>query len=142
MRLFIFLITVKLTLLPLGRNACEHKLKSYGDHKPRYYGYTSYGEAEEAWEFYLETGIVPNRPANGGVAATLVPTTPHRNRNRTFQGVTDSHPRGYTPSPLSDTQSPTFSQRTLSTQPEQTEAAESSFFVVFAGYNPGVYTSR
>ncbi|KAI0245565.1 hypothetical protein BJV78DRAFT_1158521 [Lactifluus subvellereus] len=147
-------------------DACKHKLNSYsqtGGWKPQYCSYVSYGEAEATWAFYLESCVVPYSPANGGVSATPIPPagpkTPRCSHN--LHNLTDS-----CPSPCSLHGLPTTSQHgspslasplangissrlsSLCSQfpsqprmPITQRAAGTTFFVVMAGYNPGVYMS-
>jgi hypothetical protein len=152
----------------MSREACDYKLKGYdqaGRWKPKYYGYTTYNEAISAWEFYLDTRVVPFSPADGGVLATPVPSaqpmTPQRNRNLNRfpndQGTTSPHSPYNSPSPARVSSSlarshvtltplPLYSQSPSLFQPPTSLTAaqqveEELFFIVIVGYSPGVYVS-
>jgi hypothetical protein len=160
--IFIFLTTYTSKTFNLSRNSCEYKLNSYshsGNRKPRYYGYATYDEAKVAWDFFLETCVVPFSPLDGGVSATPVPpaqpVTPQRNRGRPLsyalrlsptpaqhgspnQASLASPPARSTvtsPSP------PLYSQLAQSHSHSIQQTTETAFFVVMVGYNPGVFTS-
>ena len=151
---------VYIKLIKLSRNSCDYKLNSYtscGNKKPRFYGYGTYDEAQNAWDFFQNTQIIPLSPVDGGVSATLVPSappiTPQRNRlcnvqSRPFSYASPSSPSLPTPgqpsgmalaSPITSPllPPPLYSQ---STAVQQT--AETKFFVIIVGYNPGVFTSQ
>ena len=142
----------------MSRDACEYKLNDYvqaGTWKPKYYGYTTYDEAEAAWDFYLETRIVPCAPANGGVLATPVPlaqpTIPQRNRNLNLnrianvQGTASPRSPYNSPSPAHHG-SPSLARVLPFSQPPPSLTAaqlveDELFFIVIVGYSPGVYVS-
>lgn len=157
----------------MWRDACERKLSGYvqaGSWKPKYYGYTTYNEADVAWGFYLDKRIVPFSPADGGVSATPVtvplvqPTTPQRNRNHfpNVQATASPHSPYNSPSPARHGSStvasspahvhvlsspvPLYSQLLpLSQRPSlnaEPQVEENVFFIVIIGYSPGVYISQ
>jgi hypothetical protein len=156
------------------RHACNHKLNSFAQassRKPCFYGYATHEEAETAWAFYIETGIIPHSPVEGGVSATPVPqaqpVTPKRNRRRCLnvQGSAvsaanaSSHLTSNSPMPDSldfnrvasspggrTVLPPLYAELPPLSQPRiltvARRAEEALFFIVTVGYNPGVYTAR
>lgn len=88
--------------------------------KPDNRGYESYLEADEAWSFYKETGVVPLAPLDGSVAASIS----DRDRSAT------AHPSSPHHTPQADR-----------THPASRTGIPAIFYIVHEGYSPGVYNS-
>jgi hypothetical protein len=121
-------------LTRLYRQAANYYLSTFRpNQKPDNRGYDSYLEANEAWNFFRKTGIVPLAPIDGGVTANLAMDQHH-----------------VLPSPSLPQSSPV--RRALSSPVHMPRvglpthlgfqaAIPATFYVVHVGYSPGVYNT-
>lgn len=122
------------SLLPLPtslyRQAANHYLSTFRtNRKPDNRGYESYSEADEAWLFYQNTGVVPLAPINGGVASSILvrdqPSMDHHHSSPLEQASPAHHASqvGHPAHVMFQAGSP------------------AKFYIVHVGYSPGVYNS-
>lgn len=118
-------------LTHLYRQATNRYLSTFRpNQKPDNRGYGSYSEADEAWNFFKKTGVVPLAPIDGGVAASRlfgdqpVMTHHHASPSRSVEQGSSSHPSSSSPA--------CHIPRV---------GLPATFYIVHAGYSPGVYNS-
>ena len=118
---------------PMYRLAAKHYLSSFPPNlKPDNRGYGSYLEADEAWGFFQQTGVVPLGPSDGGVSASTMAL-----RSLPSLSLALGSPAHRVPS-SSAHQPP---QVDLTAHPPFRTAVPPTFYIVHVGYSPGVYNS-
>ena len=119
----------------LCRPAVKQYLSTFHHYqKPDNRGYDSYTDADEAWAFYKERGVLPLAPVDGGVAASISSMAHHP--SSPSPSVAQASPAHHA---LSSSAHRT--RQVGRTHPALQAGIPAIFYIVHVGYSPGVYNS-